>query len=235
MRSLRVRCPACRWPSPGPPADNRRSRGSRSSSPRRPSSSTARRLLDRRAQRPALGAPREGRPRRSATSTSPSRSRSFHTDIAAAAEGRRRGAVLVRLRPRRAPAKKGTAVTTTLEQIDVIHRMVAALPGRRSRWPTAPTTSSASARRARSPRSSASRAATRSTTRSACCARYYTLGVRYMTLTHSEIARLGRLGDRRAEGERPVAVRRGGRARDEPPRHAGRPLARLAGHDEGAR
>ena len=47
--------------------------------------------------------------------------------------------------------KKGTAVSETLEQIDVIHRMVKRTPTPSS-WPTRPTTSCASARRARSPR-----------------------------------------------------------------------------------
>ncbi len=44
--------------------------------------------------------------------------------------------------------------------------------------------------------------------------------------------RLGRLGDRRAPARRPHPLRRGGGARDEPARHAGRSLARRAGDDE---
>ncbi len=45
-------------------------------------------------------------------------------------------------------------------------------------------------------------------------------------------ARLGRRRARHREARRPHAVRPGGRARDEPARHARRPLPRLAGRDE---
>ena len=74
-----------------------------------------------------------------------------------------------------------------LEQIDAVHEMVRALSERpgaghrrrragRAPWPQA--TGSAACW--------APRAGTRSTTHSACCARFFRLGVRYLTLTHNE-------------------------------------------------
>ena len=62
---------------------------------------------------------------------------------------------------------------------------------------------------------------------------YYDLGVALHDAHPHEDARLGRLRDRRRAPRRPHPLRRGGGARDEPARHAGRPLARLAGDDGG--
>ena len=61
---------------------------------------------------------------------------------------------------------------------------------------------------------------------------FYRLGARYMTLTHSEHP-LGRLGDRQAGAQRSVPVRRAGGPGDELAGHARRSFARLAGDDEG--
>ena len=61
----------------------------------------------------------------------------------------------------------------------------------------------------------------------------YALGARYMTLTHTDTLDWADTRHRRARARRAGAVRRGGGAGDEPPGHAGRYLARLAGHDEG--
>ena len=70
------------------------------------------------------------------------------------------------------------------------------------------------------------RAGTRSRTRSAPCARTTTSGVRYMTLTHSATLDWADSATDDPAPRRPHPLRRGGRARDEPARHARRPLAR---------
>ena len=57
---------------------------------------------------------------------------------------------------------------------------------------------------------------------------FYRLGARYMTLTHSKNTAWADSCDRHAGVERPVAVRRGGRARDELARHARRPVAHVS-------
>jgi membrane dipeptidase len=59
---------------------------------------------------------------------------------------------------------------------------------------------------------------------------YYTLGARAMTLTHTVQHPLGRRRRPARQARRPVRLRRGGRPRDEPPRHARRPLARRRRH-----
>ena len=57
---------------------------------------------------------------------------------------------------------------------------------------------------------------------------FYRLGARYMTLTHTKNTPWADSCTDDAGVERPVAVRRAGRARDELARHARRSLARLA-------
>ena len=89
----------------------------------------------------------------------------------------------------------------TLEQIDVIHRMVQAYP-ETSRWPYG-------RRHGAHPQGGQDRVADRRRGRpfdrqfARRAANYYALGVRYMTLTHSGDARLGRLGHRQAAPPRP--------------------------------
>ena len=61
---------------------------------------------------------------------------------------------------------------------------------------------------------------------------YYDLGARYMTLTHNVTLDWADAGARLGQARRADDLRRGSRARDEPARHARRPVARLAGHDE---
>ena len=56
----------------------------------------------------------------------------------------------------------------------------------------------------------------------------YAAGARYMTLTHSKNTDWADSATDAPQARRPHPLRRGGGARDEPPRHAGRPLARLA-------
>ena len=60
---------------------------------------------------------------------------------------------------------------------------------------------------------------------------YYALGVRYMTLTHGKNNDWADSATDTAGARRADAVRARGGARDEPARHAGRHLARLAGRD----
>ena len=100
-------------------------------------------------------------------------------------------------------------------------------------------------RTGRSRSSSASRAATRSRTRSARCPSFYRLGVRYMTLTHTNTNdwadSSGSFFGSDLTTRRQYAVHGGltdfgprGRARDEPARHARGRLARLR-QDDGRR
>ena len=87
-------------------------------------------------------------------------------------------------------------------------------------------------KRARSRRSSAWKAATRSTARSARSACSKPRRALHDADALQNIPWADSATDT-AEAQRPVAVRRGGRARDELARHARRSLARLAGHDGG--
>ena len=61
---------------------------------------------------------------------------------------------------------------------------------------------------------------------------FYAAGARYMTLTHTKNTAWADSATDAPAARRPHPLRRGGGARDEPPRHAGGPLARLAGDDE---
>ncbi len=108
---------------------------------------------------------------------------------------RRRRAVLVGLRPRRAQPACRSPPRSSRSTSSIAWCASTPTP---SSWRSPPTTSSASSRRARSRRSSAWKAGTRSTTRSARCACSTALGARYMTLTHSKNIAVGRLGDRHA-------------------------------------
>ena len=62
---------------------------------------------------------------------------------------------------------------------------------------------------------------------------FYRLGARYMTLTHSKNIPWADSATDTPGAQRPVAVRRAGRARDELAGHARRSVARLARHDGG--
>ena len=108
--------------------------------------------------------------RTSRRSTSPSstsrRASRDHDRHPAAAGRRRRRPVLVGLRAGR-PMQGRRRSRATLEQIDIVHRMVRAVPGHVRAGADGRRRRAHRSRRARSRRSSAWRAATRSTTRSA--------------------------------------------------------------------
>ena len=123
------------------------------------------------------------------------------------------------------------AVTATLEQIDAVYLHDRALPRRPGagdprrraatrRWPTA----------AGSPACWAPRAGTASTTRSACCATSTGSGVRYLTLTHNENTDWADSATDVAGARRADRLRPRGRRRDEPARHARRPVPRRRHH-----
>ncbi len=130
------------------------------------------------------------------------------------------------------PAEK-VAAKTQLEQIDIARRVIALYPDR-----LALATSAAEVEQAMRGGRIASLLGMEGghaiENSLGALRAYYALGARYMTLTHSQTLDWADSATDEARHVGPHALRRGGGARDEPARHAGRPLARLAG-DHGGR
>ncbi len=124
-----------------------------------------------------------------------------------------------------------SAVTAVFEQVDIVHRMIAAYPGRFQLALTADDVDDGV--QGRQDRLPARRGGRPQHQR---LARRAPLAVRPRRPLHDADAqrqrRLGRLGDRRAGLRRPVRLRAGGRGGDAAPRHARRPVARGGFHYE---
>ncbi len=123
--------------------------------------------------------------------------------------------------------KGNDAVQATLEQIDIVKRMVATYPDDFQMAYTA-----ADIRRIHRSGKIASLIGVEgghSIDNSLATLRMmYDLGARYMTLTHSDTLDWADAATDTPKHQRADAVRRGRGPRDEPPRHARRPVARLA-------
>ena len=122
------------------------------------------------------------------------------------------------------------AVTAVFEQVDIVHRMIAAYPGRFQLALTADDVDDGvQGGQDRLPARRGGRPLHQQLARRA------PLAVRARRPLHDADAqrqrRLGRLGDRRAGLRRPVRLRPRGRGGDAAPRHARRPVAR-GGHDD---
>ena len=123
-----------------------------------------------------------------------------------------------------------TAVTATLEQIDLVHEMIRRYPDRLELALTADDVERITRAPGRWPRCSARRAGTRSAARWARCGRCYALGVRYLTLTHNRnVPWADSATDEPVTGGLTAFRPRGG-ARDAAARHARRPLPRRRRH-----
>ena len=126
---------------------------------------------------------------------------------------------------------QGQAATrTVLEQIDLVHRMVARYPDTSS-WLARPPTSSASSRPARIASLIGVEGGHAIDNSLGTLRMLHALGAGYMTLTHADNVPWADAATDDATTRRALAVRRGSRARDEPARHARGPVARLARHD----
>ena len=116
-----------------------------------------------------------------------------------------------------------------LEQIDIARRVIAKYPRATWRWRSTADDVDARVQARSGSRSLLGMEGGHAIENSLGALRaYYDLGARYMTLTHNVT-----LDWADAAGDAPrhgglTQLRRGGRARDEPAGHAGRPLARLA-------
>ena len=123
-----------------------------------------------------------------------------------------------------------TAVRATLEQIDVVHRMVRKYPDTFELALTAADVERIF--KAGRIASLIGMEGGHSIDNSLATLRmFHAAGARYMTLTHSTNIRWADSGTDKPNVGGPLEVRRRGRARDESTRHAGRPQPHVAGHD----
>ena len=122
------------------------------------------------------------------------------------------------------------SVTQTLEQIDIVHRMVARYPDRLALALTADDIER-SQKQGKIASLIGMEGGHSINSSLATLRMMYRLGARYMTLTHSLNVPWADSATDTPDARRPLAVRRGGRARNEPARHARRSEPHVAGDD----